>query len=242
MIRTFVRSSKFFVTHCGFIVVAAPSAWRLSTTPIRVPIPTSAHLLGLNAATFGGYGGYKFWSGIAEGYEDDGILGAANAIKPLYHIGRAFASAYLAYDRGDFYTLGKSATQGAGLTGVAVATIAAGGVAGVVAGQAGRFADLDAAAVVGDSLTPHHMPQAAQGFTSRADGGALVMEAGEHVMTRTYGAAGRVTAREEAGMSFRDVLARDMRNVRQIVGPKYDPGLRALLDYYYGSCPELMEK
>jgi RHS repeat-associated protein len=43
---------------------------------------------------------------------------------------------------------------------------------GVTAGEAGRFADLDARAVVGDGLTPHHMPQAALNFTSRADGGA----------------------------------------------------------------------
>lgn len=95
---------------------------------------------------------------------------------------------------------------------------------------------------MGDALTPHHMPQVALGFTSRAEGGALVMTAEEHAMTRTYGVLGRITARQEAGMSFRDVLARDIRDVRQIVGPKYDAGLRDLLKYYWHNFPDLMSK
>ena len=111
----------------------------------------------------------------------------------------------------------------------------------LVAGEGGRFASLDARAAIGDDLTPHHMPQAALGFTSRADGGALVMTAKEHAMTRTFGALGRVTARADKGKPFRDVLAQDMRNVRQIVGPKYDQGLQDLLKYYYDNFPELME-
>src|SRR5690242_3066130 len=43
-----------------------------------------------------------------------------------------------------------------------------------------RFGDLDALAKVGDDLTPHHMPQAALKFTSRNDGGALMMRRVEH--------------------------------------------------------------
>ncbi len=112
----------------------------------------------------------------------------------------------------------------------------------VEAGEAGRFADLDARAVVGDGLTPHHMPQAALEFTSRADGGALVMRASEHVRTRTYGALGRATARAERGTPFRQVLARDIRDVRRIVGSGYDPGIRALLRYYRDNFPALMRR
>ncbi len=100
----------------------------------------------------------------------------------------------------------------------------------------------DARAVVGDALTPHHMPQAALGFTSRAEGGALVMTNAEHTLTRTYFAKGVATARAEAGLSFRRVLARDVRDVRQIAGPKYDQGLRDLLQYYRTNFPELMAK
>ena len=93
-----------------------------------------------------------------------------------------------------------------------------------------------------DGLTPHHMPQVALEFTSRAEGGALVMTASEHVMTRNFGAAGRVTARVEAGLAFRDVLARDIRDVRQIVGSKYDEGIRDLLRYYYECFPDLIKR
>jgi len=116
----------------------------------------------------------------------------------------------------------------------------------VVAGQAGRFGDLDAtgARVTGDELTPHHMPQAKRGFTSRDDGGALVMPEAEHQLTRTYGAKGRVTNRVESaqGLSFRDTLARDIRDVRSIVGSKYNQGLRDLIRYYITRFPNLIAK
>lgn len=51
----------------------------------------------------------------------------------------------------------------------------------------------------------------------------------EHAQTRTYLGRGAATARAEAGMRFRDVLARDLRDVRRIVGPLYDDGIRALI-------------
>lgn len=91
----------------------------------------------------------------------------------------------------------------------------------LVVGEAGRFSDLDARAVIGDQLTPHHMPQAAAKFTSREEGGAMALPHAEHVLTRTYGAHGRAIARAEAGVPFRQVLARDIRDVRHIAGVKY---------------------
>ncbi len=33
-----------------------------------------------------------------------------------------------------------------------------------------------------------------------------------------------------------------MRDVRQIVGPNYDNGLRQMLQYYYDNFPELMQR
>jgi hypothetical protein len=116
------------------------------------------------------------------------------------------------------------------------------GTLGVAKGEAGRFADLAARAVKGDKLTPHHMPQAAAGFTSRADGGAFMLPEAEHMLTRTYGFRGAITAQQEAGMAFRDVLARDIRDVRSIGGTQYNQGLRDLLDYYRRSFPELVKK
>ncbi len=113
---------------------------------------------------------------------------------------------------------------------------------GVRAGQAGRFADLDAIARIGDNLTPHHMPQAALRFTSRADGGALVLPHSEHVLTRTYAGRGIATAKADAGLSFRQVLAKDFRDVRGIAGSKYNRGLHDLLKHYRTHHPRLMAK
>jgi RHS repeat-associated protein len=127
--------------------------------------------------------------------------------------------------------ISKAAARGAGKEAVKL-----------VAGDAGRFATLESRGVVGDGLTPHHMPQVALGLTPRSEGGALAMETAEHMATRTYGAAGRATAAAESGLSLRTVLARDIRDVRQIVGPKYDNGLRDLVKYYYGEFPSLMKK
>ncbi|MGK3969348.1 RHS repeat domain-containing protein [Sorangium sp. So ce118] len=210
----------------------------------------------LNTLTLGGYGAYELGRAMWDGYSEAGVLGALNAVNPLYQIARNGADTALAIDRGDHRAAGAAGVKtillgaatvygaGRGLGALAEESAAAAGAAGrgVVAGEAGRFAVLDARRLVGDGLTPHHMPQVALGFTSRADGGALVMMAEEHAATRTYGALGRVTARAEAGMSFRDVLARDIRDVRQIVGPKYDQGLRDLLQFYRQEFPELMER
>jgi hypothetical protein len=110
------------------------------------------------------------------------------------------------------------------------------------AGDAGRFSDLDARAVTGDQLTPHHMPQVAAKFTTRGEGGALALPHEEHVVTRTYGVRGRAIARAEAGLPFRQVLARDIRDVRRIAGGKYNKGVRELITYYRENFPNLMQK
>jgi hypothetical protein len=86
------------------------------------------------------------------------------------------------------------------------------------------------------------MPQAAAGRTGYNEGGALVMTQAEHVATRTYGSKGVGTLQSDAGLSFRDVLARDIRDVRSIVGSKYNEGLRDLTDYYRRNFPDLMGK
>jgi hypothetical protein len=109
-------------------------------------------------------------------------------------------------------------------------------------GQAGRFGDLDALGEVGDDLTPHHMPQRALEWTSREDGGALMMTHAEHAQTRTYFGRGAQTKAQDAGRPFRDVLAADIRDVRSIVGSRYNEGLRALIDYYRTNFSDLMTK
>ena len=112
----------------------------------------------------------------------------------------------------------------------------------LVTSDAGRFADLDARAVIGDQLTPHHMPQAAAKFTTSEEGGALALPHEEHVLTRSYGVRGRAVVRTEAGLPFRQVLARDIRDGRYIAGAKYNKGLRELSAYYRATFPALIQK
>ena len=72
--------------------------------------------------------------------------------------------------------------------------------------------------------------------------GRLMMTEAQHQATRTYGFRGALTVNQEAGMSFRDVLARDIRDVRGIAGSQHNDGLRGLTDYYRNNFPELMLK
>ena len=68
------------------------------------------------------------------------------------------------------------------------------------------------------------------------------MPEAQHALTRTYGYRGAMTARGEAGMPFRDVQARDIRDVRSIAGSEYNQGLRGLIDYYRTNFPGLIGK
>jgi len=113
---------------------------------------------------------------------------------------------------------------------------------GVEAGEAGSYGMLKYRSVVGDGLDLHHMPQAAREFTTRTEGGAIALTKEEHMLTRTYGGRGTLTAEKEADLNFRTTLARDIRDVRRIAGGKYDQGLRDLLQYYRQNFPELMRR
>ncbi|XYH97782.1 RHS repeat-associated core domain-containing protein [Sorangium sp. So ce1128] len=70
-----------------------------------------ARTLVLNALTFGIYSGYELGGAILEGYEEGGVLGALNAVNPLYHIGRGGADTALAIDRGDYREAGAAGTK-----------------------------------------------------------------------------------------------------------------------------------
>ncbi|WP_229910301.1 polymorphic toxin-type HINT domain-containing protein, partial [Streptomyces fumanus] len=107
----------------------------------------------------------------------------------------------------------------------------------VAENDAGRFGDLNPGQP-GDGLEAHHMPQDGLGFLARNEGGAIVMKASDHALTRTYKSRGRRTKRLEAGLPFRTVLARDIWDMRRIGQIQYgDPGyfntgIRRLLAYY----------
>ncbi|XXU32019.1 RHS repeat-associated core domain-containing protein [Sorangium sp. So ce887] len=70
-----------------------------------------ARSLVLNALTFGMYGGYELGGALWQGYEQDGLLGALNAVNPLFHIGQGAADTALAIDRGDYRAAGAAGTK-----------------------------------------------------------------------------------------------------------------------------------
>ncbi|MFC9606267.1 ricin-type beta-trefoil lectin domain protein [Streptomyces niveus] len=113
--------------------------------------------------------------------------------------------------------------------------------------EVGRFGDLDGRARVGDDLTPNHIPQAASGrIPNYRDFAAHMMTDADHRMTRTYGGAGRRTARVDAGLTFRQVLAADFANLRMIGqvnhgDPSYFNGaISGMMQYYRANYPHLL--
>lgn len=68
------------------------------------------------------------------------------------------------------------------------------------------------------------------------------MTRAEHLATRTWGSKGRVTLRSELGLSFRTILARDIRDLRNINKPRYTPAIKKGLDYYRRYSPGLLQK
>lgn len=56
------------------------------------------------------------------------------------------------------------------------------------------------------------------------------------------GAGHAATAAEDASLSFRAVLAKDIRDVRTIVGRSYNEGLQNVVQYYRQNFPELINK
>lgn len=116
------------------------------------------------------------------------------------------------------------------------------GEAKVAVGMGGSYAKLSKLATVGDEIIAHHMPQAALKFTSRAEGGAVTMGTLEHQATRTWGRKGFATAKADAGLSFRSVLAKDIHDMRSNFGTKYNQGIKELLQYYRQNFPNLMTK
>ncbi|RSM57659.1 hypothetical protein DMH04_56630, partial [Kibdelosporangium aridum] len=103
--------------------------------------------------------------------------------------------------------------------------------------DAGEYGDLSPGQV-GDGLEANHIPQKALKFTTVDEGGAIVMKAADHALTRTYKGRGRATAIADANLSFREVLAKDLWDMRRIGQIQYnDPsyfnkGIKGLLALY----------
>jgi hypothetical protein len=95
----------------------------------------------LNALTFGGYGTYKLGEALWAGYKEDGLLGAVNAVNPLFQIARGAADTYLAIERDDYRAAGA-----AGVKTVVTAVATASGAANGLKALAGRGGAVSGAA------------------------------------------------------------------------------------------------
>ena len=110
----------------------------------------------------------------------------------------------------------------------------------ITVGQGGRYGSLKG--MIGDKLTAHHMPQDKLGFLPKADGGAVVMDEVDHALTRTFRTKGAQAAKQDAGLTFRQVLAKDIFDLRRKFGNKYDGGIQEMIAYYRQEHPELLNK
>ncbi len=94
-------------------------------------------------------------------------------------------------------------------------------------------------------LEIHHMPQTASGHVSHGRSAAIALTKQEHAMTRNWRRRGFAAKIEDAGLSFRQVLAKDIRDIRRInraVGSNYRSGLLRILQYYRQHFPHLIKK
>lgn len=113
---------------------------------------------------------------------------------------------------------------------------------GVVVGEVGSYAALAKKQVSFDGIELHHMPQDGLHFLSRGEGGAIALTKKEHELTRTYGSKGRATKIEDAQLTFRQALYKDIKDIRSFSGPTYNQNLIDLLNYYRNHHPQLMIK
>jgi hypothetical protein len=93
----------------------------------------------LNALTFGGYGTYSLGKALWQGYKEHGVVGAVNAINPLYQIARHAADMLMAIEREDYRAAGNSEFKGFAVLAAAAPAVAqgVGALQGAAAG-AGR--------------------------------------------------------------------------------------------------------
>ena len=77
------------------------------------------------------------------------------------------------------------------------------------------------------------MPADSVSPISRHKGPAIQMDKADHELTSSYRSSNVAKAyrSEIAGMSPRDAMAREIRDVRRISGTKYNQATREMLDY-----------
>ncbi|MBQ2887201.1 MAG: hypothetical protein IJE43_26105, partial [Alphaproteobacteria bacterium] len=96
----------------------------------------------------------------------------------------------------------------------------------------GSFKDVDATR--GADEVGHHMPQYAYEKTvgiSRNDGPALLMSKEDHALTRSFAGRGKATMIEDIGLSARQRMAKDLWDIKNKFGTKYNEGIKQMLEY-----------
>ncbi|WP_139490061.1 RHS repeat domain-containing protein [Brevibacillus dissolubilis] len=96
----------------------------------------------------------------------------------------------------------------------------------------GKFGDVDK--VKGPNEVGHHIPQNAYNKTqgvSRNNGPAVKMTKVDHAQTRTFAGKGKKTMKEDAGLNARQRLAKDVWDVKDLYGKKYNEGLKEAVQY-----------
>ena len=96
----------------------------------------------------------------------------------------------------------------------------------------GSFKDVDATR--GPDEVGHHMPQNAYNKTigvSRNDGPALLMSREDHALTRSFAGRGKATMKEDIELSARQRMAKDLWDIKNKFGTKYNEGIKQMLEY-----------
>ena len=81
----------------------------------------------------------------------------------------------------------------------------------------------------------HHMPQNAYNKrkgVSLSDGSALLMTNEDHALTRTFKANGIKSMKEDINLDAEGRLIRDILDIREKFGNKYDEGLIEVINYF----------
>ncbi|MDQ6788071.1 MAG: FG-GAP-like repeat-containing protein [Acidobacteriota bacterium] len=151
---------------------------------------------------------------IYKGYKEDGVLGAINAVNPVYHGLVAGYEAYQAYERGDYFNMGRQGLH-AGVDVVATVGIAVGGAGlaaeglGLEATEASTLAEGAEGGELSRGLSPNGQNYArsvTEGGTGRAFAGHGEFRYGSGTTTVPPGTS--ITFWTEEGMGIPDAMGK----------------------------------
>jgi RHS repeat-associated protein len=110
-------------------------------------------------------------------------------------------------------------------------------------GSYGELAALTKRERLRNGIEIHHMPADSMGFGEKLNksankngprnaGGAIMMTAEDHALTRTYKYKATPLKVTEANLSIEDIIRRDVADIKAHFGNRYDKGLDQMKDYY----------